>query len=235
MKLHLCIGTREIPRYGDIVDSENPFSVPCIYTNIGTPLEFSNYGPLLGLNWSINVYDHFSLHNVFFLSAPSCIDHSVPLTIMIANGIILNMRRQVISDYILRMFPLMHARMLLFTWKFVKRSLKCFPVYELLDTWKCFQESECMHDCLLSIGKLERRSLLMMFNILSIWYINMLSRSWMQRKASSDRYPRVLLFPEGTTTNGRVIISFQLGAFIPGFPIQPVVVRYPHIHFDQSW
>lgn len=57
----------------------------------------------------------------------------------------------------------------------------------------------------------------------------------MQRKASSDRYPRVLLFPEGTTTNGRVIISFQLGAFIPGFPIQPVVVRYPHIHFDQSW
>lgn len=45
----------------------------------------------------------------------------------------------------------------------------------------------------------------------------------------------MLLFPEGTTTNGRSIISFQLGAFIPGFPIQPVVVRYPHVHFDQSW
>lgn len=58
---------------------------------------------------------------------------------------------------------------------------------------------------------------------------------WMQRKASSDRFPRVLLFPEGTTTNGRVVISFQLGAFIPGFPIQPVIVRYPHVHFDQSW
>lgn len=57
----------------------------------------------------------------------------------------------------------------------------------------------------------------------------------MQRKASSDRFPRVLLFPEGTTTNGRVVISFQLGAFIPGFPIQPVIVRYPHVHFDQSW
>lgn len=154
---------------------------------------------------------------------------------MIANGIIFNMRRQVISDNILRMFPLMHVRMLLFTRKFVRRSLKCFPVYELVDTWKCFQEFECMHNCVLSIGKLERRGLLMMSNILSIWYINMLSRSWMQRKASSDRYPRVLLFPEGTTTNGRVIISFQLGAFIPGFPIQPVVVRYPHIHFDQSW
>nr|GLL34423.1 lysophospholipid acyltransferase LPEAT2 [Ipomoea trifida] len=56
-----------------------------------------------------------------------------------------------------------------------------------------------------------------------------------KRKASRDQFPRVLLFPEGTTTNGRSIISFQLGAFIPGFPIQPVVVRYPHVHFDQSW
>ncbi|KAG5402533.1 hypothetical protein IGI04_017140 [Brassica rapa subsp. trilocularis] len=56
-----------------------------------------------------------------------------------------------------------------------------------------------------------------------------------KRKASSDRFPRLLLFPEGTTTNGKVLISFQLGAFIPGYPIQPVVVRYPHVHFDQSW
>ncbi|XP_043805636.1 lysophospholipid acyltransferase LPEAT2-like isoform X2 [Manihot esculenta] len=56
-----------------------------------------------------------------------------------------------------------------------------------------------------------------------------------KRKASCDRFPRVLLFPEGTTTNGKVIISFQLGAFIPGQAIQPVVVRYPYVHFDQSW
>ncbi|KAG2309683.1 hypothetical protein Bca4012_081406 [Brassica carinata] len=56
-----------------------------------------------------------------------------------------------------------------------------------------------------------------------------------KRKASNDRFPRLLLFPEGTTTNGKVLISFQLGAFIPGYPIQPVVVRYPHVHFDQSW
>ncbi|KAD3069174.1 hypothetical protein E3N88_37054 [Mikania micrantha] len=56
-----------------------------------------------------------------------------------------------------------------------------------------------------------------------------------KRKASGNRYPRVLLFPEGTTTNGRQLISFQLGAFLPGYPIQPVVIRYPHLHFDQSW
>ncbi|KAK7382160.1 hypothetical protein VNO80_00894 [Phaseolus coccineus] len=56
-----------------------------------------------------------------------------------------------------------------------------------------------------------------------------------KRRASCDKFPRVLLFPEGTTTNGRNLISFQLGAFIPGYPIQPVIVRYPHVHFDQSW
>ncbi|KAI4354950.1 hypothetical protein L6164_003770 [Bauhinia variegata] len=56
-----------------------------------------------------------------------------------------------------------------------------------------------------------------------------------KRRASCNRFPRVLLFPEGTTTNGRNLISFQLGAFIPGYPIQPVIVHYPHVHFDQSW
>ncbi|XP_042039008.1 lysophospholipid acyltransferase LPEAT2-like isoform X2 [Salvia splendens] len=56
-----------------------------------------------------------------------------------------------------------------------------------------------------------------------------------KRKASCNQFPRVLLFPEGTTSNGKVLLSFQIGAFIPGYPVQPVVVRYPYVHFDQSW
>ncbi|KAF5732989.1 lysophospholipid acyltransferase LPEAT2-like [Tripterygium wilfordii] len=56
-----------------------------------------------------------------------------------------------------------------------------------------------------------------------------------KRKAACDRFPRVLLFPEGTTSSGKALLSFQLGAFIPGYPVQPVIVRYPHVHFDQSW
>lgn len=44
-----------------------------------------------------------------------------------------------------------------------------------------------------------------------------------------------MLFPEGTTSNGRFMLSFQNGAFVPGYPVQPVVVRYPYVHFDQSW
>ncbi|KAJ4776558.1 Lysophospholipid acyltransferase LPEAT2 [Rhynchospora pubera] len=56
-----------------------------------------------------------------------------------------------------------------------------------------------------------------------------------KRKAASNNFPRVMLFPEGTTSNGRFMLSFQHGAFVPGFPVQPVVVRYPYVHFDQSW
>ncbi|GMI98353.1 LYSOPHOSPHATIDYLETHANOLAMINE ACYLTRANSFERASE2 [Hibiscus trionum] len=56
-----------------------------------------------------------------------------------------------------------------------------------------------------------------------------------KRRASCHTFPRVLLFPEGTTTNGKFLISFQLGAFIAGHPIQPIIVRFPHVHFDQSW
>ncbi|XP_028094754.1 putative disease resistance protein RGA1 isoform X2 [Camellia sinensis] len=40
---------------------------------------------------------------------------------------------------------------------------------------------------------------------------------------------------KGTSTNGRVLISFQLCAFVLGYPVHLVIVRYPHVHFDQSW
>ncbi|KAI8024702.1 Lysophospholipid acyltransferase LPEAT2 [Camellia lanceoleosa] len=40
---------------------------------------------------------------------------------------------------------------------------------------------------------------------------------------------------KGTTTNGRGLISFQLGVFVLGYPVHPMIVRYPRVHFDQSW
>ncbi|KAJ8633569.1 hypothetical protein MRB53_026905 [Persea americana] len=107
------------------------------------------------------------------------------------------------------------------------------PIFFFYELFPTIVASES-HDALPFVGTIIRA--------MQVIYVNRFSApsrkhavSEIKRKASSDRYPRVLLFPEGTTTNGRVIISFQLGAFIPGFPIQPVVVRYPHIHFDQSW
>lgn len=54
-------------------------------------------------------------------------------------------------------------------------------------------------------------------------------------RALCNDFPSVMLFPEGTTTNGKSLIFFQLGAFMPGLPVQPVILRYPHVHFDNSW
>ncbi|XP_048235374.1 lysophospholipid acyltransferase LPEAT2 isoform X2 [Ricinus communis] len=105
-----------------------------------------------------------------------------------------------------------------------------FYFYELFPTIVAAES----HDSIPFVGTIIRA--------MQVIYVNRFSQSSrklavneIKRKASCDRFPRVLLFPEGTTTNGNVVISFQLGAFIPGYAIQPVIVRYPHVHFDQSW
>ncbi|KAF7139528.1 hypothetical protein RHSIM_Rhsim07G0023000 [Rhododendron simsii] len=105
-----------------------------------------------------------------------------------------------------------------------------FFFYELFPTIVAAES----HDSITLVGTIIRA--------MQVIYVNRFSPSSrkhavaeIKRKASSGRYPRVLLFPEGTTTNGRLLISFQLGAFVPGYPVQPVIVRYPYVHFDQSW
>ena len=40
-------------------------------------------------------------------------------------------------------------------------------------------------------------------------------------------YCRVLVFPEGTCTNGRALLTFRRGAFTSGRPVQPVAILYP--------
>lgn len=45
-------------------------------------------------------------------------------------------------------------------------------------------------------------------------------------RARSAAWPPVLVFPEGTCTNGRCLISFKAGAFLPGVPVQPIALRY---------
>ena len=45
----------------------------------------------------------------------------------------------------------------------------------------------------------------------------------------------MIIFPEGTTHNGRSFLQFKSGAFQPGVPVQPVVVRFHYRHMDVSW
>ncbi|XP_015688321.1 lysophospholipid acyltransferase LPEAT1-like isoform X2 [Oryza brachyantha] len=52
-----------------------------------------------------------------------------------------------------------------------------------------------------------------------------------QHKNSS----RMLLFPEGTTTNGDYLLPFKTGAFLARVPVQPVILRYPYTMFSPAW
>eukprot|EP00884_Botryococcus_braunii_P016948 jgi/Botrbrau1/3937/Bobra.0365s0012.1 len=46
----------------------------------------------------------------------------------------------------------------------------------------------------------------------------------------------LLLFPEGTTTNGRCLLPFKTGAFLAGAPVLPVIIKYdPTDPFSPAW
>ncbi|KAE8735127.1 Lysophospholipid acyltransferase LPEAT1 [Hibiscus syriacus] len=47
--------------------------------------------------------------------------------------------------------------------------------------------------------------------------------------------PMMMLFPEGTTTNGDYLLPFKTGAFLAGAPMVPVILRYPYQRFSPAW
>ncbi|XP_020108342.1 lysophospholipid acyltransferase LPEAT1 isoform X2 [Ananas comosus] len=47
--------------------------------------------------------------------------------------------------------------------------------------------------------------------------------------------PMMLLFPEGTTTNGGYLLPFKTGAFLAKVPVLPVILRYPYKRFSPAW
>ncbi|XP_030622364.1 lysophosphatidylcholine acyltransferase 2 [Chanos chanos] len=55
------------------------------------------------------------------------------------------------------------------------------------------------------------------------------------RATSKGQWPQVLIFPEGTCTNRSCLITFKQGAFIPGVPVQPVLIKYPNKLDTVTW
>jgi len=51
------------------------------------------------------------------------------------------------------------------------------------------------------------------------------------RRAEIPGWPHTVIFPEGTTTNGKALIRFRTGAFATGNTVQPVALRFPN-HVD---
>ncbi|GAA6231815.1 lysophosphatidylcholine acyltransferase 1-like [Lates japonicus] len=56
-----------------------------------------------------------------------------------------------------------------------------------------------------------------------------------RRAQSEGKWPQIMIFPEGTCTNRSSLILFKAGAFIPGLPVQPVVLRYPNKLDTVTW
>uniref|UniRef100_A0A669BSS0 Lysophosphatidylcholine acyltransferase 2 n=1 Tax=Oreochromis niloticus TaxID=8128 RepID=A0A669BSS0_ORENI len=56
-----------------------------------------------------------------------------------------------------------------------------------------------------------------------------------KRAKSGGQWPQVLIFPEGTCTNRSCLITFKQGAFIPGVPVQPVLLKYPNKLVTQNY
>lgn len=56
-----------------------------------------------------------------------------------------------------------------------------------------------------------------------------------RRARSEGEWPQIMIFPEGTCTNRSGLILFKAGAFIPGLPVQPVVLRYPNKLDTVTW
>ncbi|NP_001352256.1 Lysophospholipid acyltransferase LPEAT1 isoform 2 [Zea mays] len=56
-----------------------------------------------------------------------------------------------------------------------------------------------------------------------------------QEVCQDKNTPMMLLFPEGTTTNGDYLLPFKTGAFLAGAPVQPVILKYPYRRFSPAW
>ncbi|KAH6765057.1 Phospholipid/glycerol acyltransferase family protein [Perilla frutescens var. hirtella] len=56
------------------------------------------------------------------------------------------------------------------------------------------------------------------------------------REAYQNEFaPKMMIFPEGTTTNGDYLLPFKTGVFLANAPVLPVILRYPFQRFSPAW
>jgi len=56
-----------------------------------------------------------------------------------------------------------------------------------------------------------------------------------RRASSGGKWPHVVIFPEGTCTNRKCLITFKPGAFYTGCAVQPVALKYPNRLDTVTW
>ncbi|KAK2720998.1 hypothetical protein QYM36_004773, partial [Artemia franciscana] len=60
-------------------------------------------------------------------------------------------------------------------------------------------------------------------------------KEMVRRATSEDPWQQILIFPEGTCSNRKALITFKPGAFYPGVAVQPVCIKYPNRLDTLSW
>ena len=49
-------------------------------------------------------------------------------------------------------------------------------------------------------------------------------RKIVERAQDSRPWPQLMIFPEGSTSNRKALMSFKPGAFVPEKPVQPILI-----------
>lgn len=57
----------------------------------------------------------------------------------------------------------------------------------------------------------------------------------LRERADDPARQPIMIFPEGTTTNGTHLIHFHKGGFVPGAPVKPMIIRYPYKSFSPTF
>jgi len=48
----------------------------------------------------------------------------------------------------------------------------------------------------------------------------------LKQRCTEKGWPQLLIFPEGTNTNGKALVRFRTGAFAAGQPVQPISIQH---------
>ena len=54
-------------------------------------------------------------------------------------------------------------------------------------------------------------------------------------RVRDGRWPMVVVAPEGTCGDGRCVLRFRTGAFVPGAPVLPVLIKYEWTGVNPAW
>ena len=60
-------------------------------------------------------------------------------------------------------------------------------------------------------------------------------KDWLEQESGQEMRRPLALFPEGAVGNGKAMLPFKTGAFLPGVPVQPLLIKYNNKYDTLTW